>query len=78
MNGRHSTILNSIITNASNSMSQSIHQNSIVNITMNGVNIGYNTIENTQYARGLSKPIVCGKSMCGSNSSHTEEYCKYR
>lgn len=78
MIGRNSSILNSIIDNASISMSQSIYQNAMATIAMNGVNSGYNTVENTQYARGLSKPIVCGKSTCGSNSSNIEEYCKYR
>ena len=60
------------------SMQQSIYQNALATQALNGVNVKYNTVENTQYARGMSKPIVCGRSSCGSLESPTGEYCKYQ
>ena len=76
MNGRNLTILNSIIDAAAASMSHSIHQGSLANIALNGVNQGYNTVQNTQYARGYSKAITCGTSMCGSDERPIDEFCK--
>ena len=76
MNGRNLTILNSIIDATAVSMSHSIHQGSLANIALNGVNQGYNTVQNTQYARGYSKAITCGTSMCGSDERPIDEFCK--
>ena len=76
MNGRNLTILNSIIDATAVSMSHSIHQGSLANIALNGVNQGYNTVQNTQYARGYSKAITCGTSMCGSDDRPIDEFCK--
>ena len=77
MNGRNLTILNSIIDATAVSMSHSIHQGSLANIALNGVNQGYNTVQNTQYARGFSKAITCGTSMCGSDERPIDEFCKH-
>ena len=75
---RSQTILNSIAEYTAQSMSQSIYQNSLANMTLSGVNKGYNTVGRTLYARGVSKPIVCGQSVCGSEDHPTDEYCKYQ
>lgn len=74
---RTNSLMNLVIDNTANSMSQTIYQNSMATISMYGVNKGYNTVENTQNARGLSMGIVCGKSVCGSERNPTGEVCKY-
>ena len=75
---RSQTILNSIKDYTAQSMSQSIYMNSLANMSLSGVNKGYNTVEHTMYARGVSKPIVCGQSICGSEDHPTDEFCKYK
>ena len=77
MNGRNLTILNSIIDATAASMSHSIYQGSLANMSLNGINKGYNTVQNTQYARGYSKAITCGTSMCGSYERPIDEFCKH-
>lgn len=76
MNGRNLTILNSIIEATAGSMSHSIYQGSLANMSLSGVSKGYNTVQNTQYARGYSKAITCGTSMCGSDERPIDEFCK--
>ena len=77
MDGRNLTILNSIIDATANSMGQSIYQGSLANMALNGVTRGYNTVQNTQYARGTSMGIICGRSRCGSDERPNYEYCKH-
>lgn len=70
--------LNSIINQTANSMALSMYQNTRAVVLTNGVNIGYNTVENKQNLRGLASPITCGISKCGSESDPFPEYCKLK
>ena len=74
--GRTQSMMNFVIDKTANAMGQSMYQASLANMSLQGVNRGYNTVQNTQYARGLSKGIICGKSACGSEENPTDEYCK--
>lgn len=78
MIGRNTTILNSIIDSTATAMSHSIYQASIANLTLGTIQKGYNTVENTMYARGYSKAIVCGQSVCGSEEHPIDEFCKLK
>jgi hypothetical protein len=71
---RSQTLLNSIAQYTADAMAQSIYQSSLANMTLQGVNKGYNAIRNTSLARGTSDPIICGQSICGSG----DETCKYQ
>ncbi len=73
---RDSTIMNAIIERTANTMNQTLYQNAMTNLQLNGVNRGYNITENTQYARGVQKPIVCGQSKCGSEENPVDEHCQ--
>lgn len=76
MVGRNATILNSIIESTANAMSQSIYQAALANMSLNNTTKGYNTVHNTQYARGYADPITCGESRCGSEERPIDEHCK--
>ena len=76
MIGRNSSILNGIISRTATAMSQSIYQGTLANMALNGTNKGYNTVQNTQNARGYAKGITCGSSVCGSEAHPIDEFCK--
>lgn len=78
MIARGLTNLNSIINETARAMSSLMYQNARAMVLTNGINLAYNAVENGQNRRGLSAPITCGVSKCGSDSSPVMEFCKLR
>lgn len=70
--------LNKIINHTASAMHAPSYQSTMATIAMNGMNVGYSAVENKQHLRGMSAPIKCGCSQCGSLENPIDEFCKLK